>query len=166
MPSFVFEDSQSWTQPLCWSPGHMRSRIGFSADSKYWSTDTWTNDSSDNLSSHSPASSASHPHEAAAETNQLCPNSWAAEFMDIRVALSIRTFHMTQKIKNLPEMQKTWVWSLVGEENGWKKKDKKKIGLKIYWARPCPSEQDPVSPSVSLSYQEASITDWKPLSEN
>ena len=26
-----------------------------------------------------------------------------------------------------------------------------KIGLKIYWAWPHPSEQDPVSPSVSLS---------------
>ena len=25
-----------------------------------------------------------------------------------------------------------------------------KIGLKIYWAWPCPSEQDPGSPSVSL----------------
>ena len=33
-----------------------------------------------------------------------------------------------------------------------------KIGLKIYWAWPCPSEQDPVSPSVSLSYQEVSIS--------
>ena len=32
-----------------------------------------------------------------------------------------------------------------------------KIGLKIYGERPCPSEQDPVSPTVSLSYQEASI---------
>ena len=32
-----------------------------------------------------------------------------------------------------------------------------KIGLKIYWAWPHPSEQDPVSPSVSLSHQEASI---------
>ena len=30
-----------------------------------------------------------------------------------------------------------------------------KIGLKIYWAWPCPSEQDPISPSVSLSHQEA-----------
>ena len=30
-----------------------------------------------------------------------------------------------------------------------------KIGLKIYWACPCPSEQDPVSPSFSLSHQEA-----------
>ena len=50
-----------------------------------------------------------------------------------------------------------------------------KIGLKIYWAWPCPSEQDPVSPSVSLSHQEASIshlsfsirgqTGWKPQSQ-
>ena len=32
------------------------------------------------------------------------------------------------------------------------------IGLKIYWAWPRPSEQDPVSPSGSLSYQEASIS--------
>ena len=32
-----------------------------------------------------------------------------------------------------------------------------KIGLKIYWAWPCPSEQDPVCPSVSLSHLEASI---------
>ena len=29
--------------------------------------------------------------------------------------------------------------------------------INIYWAWPCPSEQDPVSPSVSLSHQEASI---------
>ena len=33
-----------------------------------------------------------------------------------------------------------------------------KIELKIYWAWPNPSEQDPVSPSVSLSHQEASIS--------
>ena len=32
------------------------------------------------------------------------------------------------------------------------------MGLKIYWAGPHPSEQDPVSPSVSLSHQEASIS--------
>ena len=32
-----------------------------------------------------------------------------------------------------------------------------KIGLKIYWACPHPSEQDPVSPTVSLFHQEASI---------
>ena len=30
-----------------------------------------------------------------------------------------------------------------------------KIGLKIYWAWPHPSEQDPVSPTVNLSHQEA-----------
>ena len=50
-----------------------------------------------------------------------------------------------------------------------------KIGLKIYWAWPRPSEQDPVSLSVSLSHQEASInlisfsirgqTEWKPQSQ-
>ena len=33
-----------------------------------------------------------------------------------------------------------------------------KIGLKIYCAWPHPSEQDPVSPSVNLSYQEVSIS--------
>ena len=50
-----------------------------------------------------------------------------------------------------------------------------KIGLKSYWAWPRPSEQDPVSPSVSLSHQEASVsllflslreqTEWKPQSQ-
>ena len=34
-----------------------------------------------------------------------------------------------------------------------------KIGLKIYWAWPCLSEHDPVSPSVSLSHQE--LIHWK-----
>ena len=33
-----------------------------------------------------------------------------------------------------------------------------KIGLKIYRAWPCPSEQDPVFPSVNLSHQEPSIS--------
>ena len=47
-----------------------------------------------------------------------------------------------------------------------------KTGLKVYWAWPCPLEQDPLSPSVSLSHQEASTsllsfsirgkTEWKP----
>ena len=48
-----------------------------------------------------------------------------------------------------------------------------KIVLRIYWALPCPSEQDPVSPSVSLSHRKASIrslsirgpTEWKPQSQ-
>ena len=49
------------------------------------------------------------------------------------------------------------------------------IGLKIYWACRCPSEQDPVSLTVSLSHQEASVsllsfslrgqTEWKPHSQ-
>ena len=53
--------------------------------------------------------------------------------------------------------------------------NQQKIGLKIYWAWPCPSEQDPVSSSVSLYHQEASIsllslsirgqTEWKPQSQ-
>ena len=33
-----------------------------------------------------------------------------------------------------------------------------KIGLKIYWSWPLPSEQDLVSPTVSLSHLEASIS--------
>ena len=33
-----------------------------------------------------------------------------------------------------------------------------KIGLKIYWAWPCPSEQDPDSPKASPSHQEASTS--------
>ena len=51
------------------------------------------------------------------------------------------------------------------------KSHKQKIALKIYWAWPSPSEQDPVTLSVSLSHQEASEsllsssirgqTDWK-----
>ena len=50
-----------------------------------------------------------------------------------------------------------------------------KIRLKFYWTWPPWSEQDPVSPSVSLSHQEASIsllslsfrgqTEWKPQSQ-
>ena len=50
----------------------------------------------------------------------------------------------------------------------------RKIGLKIYWAWPHPSEKEPVSHSVSLPHQEASInllslsiigpTEWKPQS--
>ena len=53
--------------------------------------------------------------------------------------------------------------------------NQQKIGLKIYWTWPGPSEQDPDSPIVSLSHQEASIsllslpirgqTDWKPPSQ-
>ena len=50
-----------------------------------------------------------------------------------------------------------------------------KIGLKIYWVWPRPSEQDPVSSSVNLFHQESSLnllsfssrrqTEWKPQSQ-
>ena len=50
-----------------------------------------------------------------------------------------------------------------------------KIGLTIYWAWPRPSDQDSVSPTVSLSQQKVSIsllslsfrgqTEWKPQSQ-
>ena len=50
-----------------------------------------------------------------------------------------------------------------------------KMGLKIYWTWPCPSEQDPIFPTVSFSLQEASTgllflsirgqTEWKPRSQ-
>ena len=50
-----------------------------------------------------------------------------------------------------------------------------KFGLKIHWAWPCPSEQDPFSNTVCLSHQEASISllslslrgqkEWKPQSQ-
>ena len=41
----------------------------------------------------------------------------------------------------------------------------KKIGLKIYWTWSNQSKQDPVSPSVSLSHQEASISSYPYPSE-
>ena len=50
-----------------------------------------------------------------------------------------------------------------------------KIGLKIYWEWPCPSEEDPDSPTASPSHQEASTsllslsirgkTEWKQQSQ-
>ena len=50
-----------------------------------------------------------------------------------------------------------------------------KIGLKVYWAWYCPSEHDPISPTVSPSHREASMsllslstrrqTEWKPQSQ-
>jgi len=50
-----------------------------------------------------------------------------------------------------------------------------KVGLKIYWVWLCPSEQNLVSPTVSVSHQDASIsllslslrghTEWKPQSQ-
>ena len=50
--------------------------------------------------------------------------------------------------------------SLVSGQTGRKHSpvNQRKIGLKINWVWPCPSEQDPVSPTVSLSHQESSIS--------
>ena len=44
----------------------------------------------------------------------------------------------------------TIVWPQVNNREGKSPSHQQKIGLKIYWARAHPSEQDPVSPSVSL----------------
>ena len=65
----------------------------------------------------------------------------------------------------------TIVWPQVKQQEGTQPVSSQKIGLKIYR----PSEQNPVSPSVSLSHQEASIsflsfsirgqTEWKPQSQ-
>ena len=52
----------------------------------------------------------------------------------------------------------TIVWSQVKQQGGNTARFQQKIGLKIFWAWPRPSEQDPVSPTVSLSHQEASIS--------
>ena len=49
----------------------------------------------------------------------------------------------------------TWLLQITGREHS--PTPQQKIALKIYWTCPCPSEQDPVSHSVSLSHQEAFI---------
>ena len=65
----------------------------------------------------------------------------------------------------------TIVWPQVNNREGTQLRPSTKNWIKIYWAWPCPLEQDPDSPSVSLSHQEASIsllsfsirgqTDWE-----
>ena len=69
----------------------------------------------------------------------------------------------------------TIVWPQVNSRDETHCTHQQKIGLKIYWAWSHPSEQDPVSPSVSLSHQEAFIsllsfsirgeTEWKTQSQ-
>ena len=67
------------------------------------------------------------------------------------------------------------IWTIALTISNWNRTAHlQKIGLEIYWAWPHPSEQDPVSSTVSLSHQEASIsllplsfrrqTWWKPQS--
>ena len=68
----------------------------------------------------------------------------------------------------------SWVSGQITGRKHSLEENQQKIGLKVYWTWPCPSEQDPVSPSISPSHLEASIsllslsnrgqTDWKPQS--
>ena len=48
----------------------------------------------------------------------------------------------------------TIVWPQINNREGTQLHPSTKTGLKTYWAWPCPAEQDPVSPTISLSYQE------------
>ena len=97
--------------------------------------------------------------QPAAETNQLYPNSWAAESLDIMVALSVRTFHVAQMIKNLPEMQETWAWSSAGEENDGRKK------MEENWIKDLPSMALSIRtrPTCPLSQSLLSGSFYKPL---
>ena len=52
----------------------------------------------------------------------------------------------------------TIVWPQVKQQEGNSPTHQQQIGWKIYWTWPHPSEQDPVSPTVSISHQEASIS--------
>ena len=57
---------------------------------------------------------------------------------------------MVQLVKNPPAMWETWVQSL-----GWEDPlEKGRLHTLVFW----PDEQDPVSPKVSFSHQEASIS--------
>ena len=101
------------------------------------------------------------------ETDQECPYVFVFSFLR-----GINSSVWKVRVKNSMTKTTTKAW-LGGREHSSTHHDK--IGLKIYWAWSCPSEQDPVSPSVSLSHQETSIsflfssirgqTDWKPQSQ-
>lgn len=87
LPSSCFEDSHSWSQPLCWrTPGHTRRPwIGIPADGNHWLTDTWTNDTSDNYSLPAPDPRIPLCSLQQRQTSLvvLCPSSWATESMGI-----------------------------------------------------------------------------------
>ena len=69
----------------------------------------------------------------------------------------------------------TIVWPQIKQQGGNSPAHQQKIGFKISWAWPHPSEQDWVLPSITLSHQEASLsllslsirgqTEWKPQSQ-
>ena len=110
---------------------------------------------------HSPA------HQQKSEVAQLCltvcnpmdcslPGSSVHEIFQAKVVewVAISFSRRSSWPRDWP-----WVSRIVGRRfTLWATRDQQKIGLKIYWAWPYPSEQDPVSPTVSLSHQEASIS--------
>ena len=57
------------------------------------------------------------------------------------------TFRRRATLSSLPPP--VWPRSHTGREHS--PAHQQKIGLKIYWAWPCPSEQDPLSPTVNFS---------------
>ena len=69
----------------------------------------------------------------------------------------VRTLNILKEVAVI-FITSTIVWPQVKKQGGNTGLPIKRIGLKIYWVWPCPSEQDPLSPSVSLSHQEASIS--------
>ena len=128
----------------------------------------------------------------------VSPGSWTClESTDLDLPVSVQESLVEAWVgSGLLQVLEHWVWSahtghfeggshfyhylnhsLVAGQTTWEHSPAhlQKIGLKIYQAWPCHSEQDPVSPSVSLSHQEASIsllslsirgqTEWKPQSQ-
>ena len=101
------------------------------------------------------------------ETTQTCP--WASRSLRQRHGLVVACFrvrdteHAQQCMHGTFEGGRLYLHYLhhslaSGQTTGREHSPahQQKIGLKIYWAWPCSPEQDPVSPSVSLSHEEAS----------
>ena len=90
------------------------------------------------------------------------------------LSVAVRVWDLLKEV-TIIFITSTIVWLQVKQQGGNTAPHQQKIGLKIYWAWPRSLEQDPVSPSVSFSHQEASIsllsfsirgqTDWKPQSQ-
>ena len=110
---------------------------------------------------------------------QTCP--WESRSLRRRppaglgtVSATVRAWDILKEY-SIIHITSTIVWPQVNNREGAQPHPpKRKLYYKIYGAYPCPSEQDPVSLSVSLSHQEASIgllsstkeqTDWKPHSQ-
>ena len=87
--------------------------------------------------------------------------NWGQKYMH-------RMFWRRSPLSSLPP---PWFGLRLNSREGHNPAHQQKIGLKIYRACPCPSEQDPVCPRVSSSHLEASIgllplsfrglTEWK-----